>query len=196
MRIISGKNKGRHIITPNNLPVRPTTDLGKESLFNILNNYFYFDKITVLDLFAGTGNITYEFASRDAISVTAVDNNTSCTEFIKKIITQLNYDQVTVIKTDAFQFTERSRQQYDIIFADPPYDLKGIEKIAENVFNNRLLKPDGWLIIEHSREYDFSKNPHFYDHRKYGKLNFSFLVNNQDPVTEEDIETGELPGQK
>lgn len=177
MRIINGKNRGRKIEAPSSLPVRPTTDLGKESLFNILNNYFYFDRVNVLDLFAGTGNITYEFASRDAVSVTAVDNFQGCTDFIRRTINQLGYEQVSVIRGDAIHFIERSRQKYDIIFADPPYDMVGVEKIADIVFKNNLLKPDGWLVIEHSRSYDFSKHPNFYQHRKYGKLNFTFLVN-------------------
>lgn len=177
MRIINGKNEGRKIEAPTSLPVRPTTDLGKESLFNILNNYFNFDSIKVLDLFAGTGNITYEFASRDALSVTAVDNYQGCTDFIRKTITSLGYENVSIIRGDAFQFVAKSKQKYDIIFADPPYDMEGVEKIVESVFKNNLLNPDGWLIIEHSRNYDFSKHPHFYEHRKYGKLNFSFLVN-------------------
>ena len=177
MRIIGGKNKGRHIKPPQHLPVRPTTDLGKESLFNILNNYFYFDRVSVLDLFAGTGNITLEFASRGATGVLAVDNNHACIDFIKKTITTLQYNNVVPIRGDAFQFVERCKQQFDIIFADPPYDLPGIEKIADIVFANHLLKDNGWLILEHPKEYDFSENPYFYEHRKYGKLNFSFLVN-------------------
>jgi len=177
MRIISGKNKGRHIIAPASLPVRPTTDLGKESLFNILNNYFFFDSVSVLDLFAGTGNISLEFASREASSVIAVDNHSGCVDFIKKTAEKLQYNNLLVIKSDAFRFTERCSQKFDIIFADPPYDLKDIDKIVSNVFSNNLLKPHGWLIMEHSREHDFSKHPNFYEHRKYGKLNFSFLVN-------------------
>lgn len=178
MRIISGKNRGRQITAPNNLPVRPTTDMAKESLFNILNNYFYFDRVTVLDLFAGTGNLTYEFASREALSVTSVDSYQACTEFIRRTVDKLGYgSQVSVVKADAFLFTQRCRQQFDIIFADPPYDLENIGQIVDNVFNNKLLKPDGWLIIEHSKDHDFSQHPQFYQHRKYGKVNFSFLVN-------------------
>lgn len=177
MRIISGKNKGRKIVAPANLPVRPTTDLGKESLFNILNNYFYFDRITVLDLFAGTGNISLEFASREAVSITSVDNCPACVDFIKKVANQLDYKNITVVKADAFQYLERVRQPVDIIFADPPYDMDNIEKIPELVFSRNLLKEDGWLIIEHSRIHDFSQNPNFYQHRKYGKLNFTFFVN-------------------
>lgn len=189
MRIISGKNKGRHINAPTTLPVRPTTDLGKESLFNILNNYFYFENLTVLDLFAGTGNITYEFASRGAISVLAVDLHQPCVDFIKKTVSQLQFDNVSVLKADAFQFTEKCRQKFDVIFADPPYNLAGFEKIVENVFANGLLKPDGWLVMEHPKEYDFSQHPNFYEHRKYGKLNFTFLVegiDKQDSIEKEE----------
>lgn len=177
MRIISGLNKGRKILAPKNLPVRPTTDIGKESLFNILNNYFYFDSVTVLDLFAGTGNISYEFASREATSVLAVDNFQACVDFIKKTAQQLDYQQLTAIKADVFQFLSRCKQQFDIIFADPPYDLEGIEKLVELVDKNQLLKPDGWFILEHSNKYDFSDAPLFFQNRKYGKLNFTFFVN-------------------
>ena len=176
MRIIGGKNKGRKIVAPNSLPVRPTTDLGKESLFNILNNYFHFDRISVLDLFAGTGNITYEFASRGVLSVIAIDHHQPCVDFIKKTLQKLDYDNVIASKGDAFQFVSRCRQKFDIIFADPPYNLTNLETIVKNVFANKLLNPNGWLIIEHDRMYDFSKHPNFYQHRKYGKLNFSFLI--------------------
>lgn len=177
MRIISGKNKGRKIVPPTNLPIRPTTDLGKESLFNILHHYFYFNRISVLDLFAGTGNITYEFASRGAVQVVTVEQHPACATFIKKTVAELHYDNVQVVQTDVFQFLAKCREPFDIIFADPPYTLENIEKIPSLVFETNLLKSDGWLIIEHSKEYDFSTLPQFYQHRKYGKLNFSFLVN-------------------
>lgn len=186
MRIINGKNRGKKIEAPASLPVRPTTDLGKESLFNILNNYFHFDRVRVLDLFAGTGNITYEFASRGAVFVTAVDQHQGCADFIRKTIHQLGYENVSIVRGDAFKFVERSRQKYDIIFADPPYDMENLEKIVEKVFQNKLLHPDGWLVLEHARHYDFSKHPHFYQHRKYGKLNFTFLVNLSEPVAAEE----------
>ncbi len=177
MRIISGKNKGRKINAPTNIPARPTTDLGKESLFNILNNYFHFDRVKVLDLFTGTGNISYEFASRGALSVVAVDNCAHSIHFIKETALKLNYPNITPLKLDAFDFLKKCNQQFNIIFADPPYQFKEIEKIAEMVFENHLLKPDGWCIFEHSKENDFSAHPNFFEHRKYGKLNFSFLVN-------------------
>lgn len=191
MRIISGKNRGRHIVAPDNLPVRPTTDLGKESLFNILNNYFYFDRVRVLDLFAGTGNLTYEFASRGAQSVIAVDIDQRCTRFIQRTLEQLDYHNAAVIRQDAFAYTERCRQQFDIIFADPPYQLEGIEKIVENVFEQNLLLPDGWLVLEHSKEHDFSGHPQFFQHRVYGKLNFTFFVNMTEEEEPEDTKEDE-----
>lgn len=192
MRIISGKNRGRQIIAPDNLPVRPTTDMAKESLFNILNNYFYFENVKVLDLFSGTGNLTYEFASRGAVSVISVDSDQRCTNFIRKTIDKLNYTNVAIIRQDAFAYTANSRQKFDIIFADPPYQLEGIEKIIDNVFEKELLNPDGWLCLEHSKVHDFSQNPHFYQHRNYGKVNFSFFVNmTEDEENDAENETEE-----
>lgn len=182
MRIISGKNKGRKIIPPQHLPVRPTTDLGKESLFNILNNYFFFEQVAVLDLFAGTGNISLEFASRGAQQVIAVDHFSACVAFISKMCNTLQYNNLTVLRADAFQFVKRCRQSFDIIFADPPYDMEGLEIIVDEVFKNNLLKKDGWLVLEHSKVHDFSMHPNFFEHRKYGKLNFTFLVNNIESV--------------
>ena len=177
MRIICGRNKGRHIKAPDNLPVRPTTDMAKESLFNRLNNYFYFDAVTVIDLFAGTGNVSLEFASREAVSVLAVDIHQPCVNFIKKMAGELKYLNLTAITADAFSFLEHQKLPVDIIFADPPYDMEGIERIPQLVFERNLLKPDGWLVIEHKKEVDFSGHPQFYQHRHYGRVNFSFLVN-------------------
>ncbi len=186
MRIISGKNRGRHIVAPSNLPVRPTMDMGKESLFNILNNYFYLDNIHVLDLFSGTGNITYEFASRGALSVVAVDENLLCTKFIQKTIGQLQYDNVTVVRQDAFEYLKGCRRQFNIIFADPPYDMEGVDRLADIIFQQELLLPDGWFVLEHSVVHDFSSHPKFYDHRKYGKLHFSFFVNMQEETKDDE----------
>ena len=176
MRIISGKNRGRHIVAPTNLPVRPTMDMGKESLFNILNNYFYLDNVRVLDLFAGTGNITYEFASRGALSVVAVDENLLCTKFIQKTIDQLQYnDQVTVIRQDAFAYTAACRQQFNIIFADPPYALTQLSEIPSLVLDGGLLAEDGIFVFEHGANNDFSTHPRFIEHRNYGSVNFSLF---------------------
>ena len=175
MRIISGLNRGKKITAPANLPVRPTTDLGKESLFNILNNYFFFDKVTVLDLFAGTGNITLEFASRQAIHVTSVDSHQGCANFISKMAGQLNYQNVTVIKGDAFQFTERCKQKFDIIFADPPYALPELPTIPELILSSDMLAEGGLLVFEHGKNNDFSQHPRFINHREYGSVNFSIF---------------------
>lgn len=175
MRIISGRYKRRIISPPNNLPVRPTTDMAKESLFNILNNYIDFSEKTALDLFAGTGNISYEFVSRGCKSVTAVDKDFGCTKFIIKTAQQLEMKELTIIRLDTFRFIETTKNKYDIIFADPPYKLSNIADIINAVFENGLLNPKGWFIIEHGDKIDFSGLLHFYEHRKYGRVNFSFF---------------------
>ena len=175
MRIISGTHKGKSIVAPKNLPVRPTTDFAKEALFNILENNFYMDDIHVLDLFSGTGNISYEFASRGVRSVTSIDQNYGCIKFIKKTISELNYTTVQVIKNDVFKFLKQSSQTYDIIFADPPYDLNNISEIVTLVMENNLLSDNGWLIIEHDKRTDLSTYLSFIQLRKYGNVNFSFF---------------------
>ena len=175
MRIIRGSHGGRKIIAPGNLPVRPTTDLAKESLFNILDNHIYFEDIEVLDLFAGTGSISYEFASRGSKLVIAVDIHPRCVHFITDTAKKLKFDQLKVIRTSAFGFLQHSSSKYDLIFADPPYDLEGIEQIVEIVNEKQLLKENGWLIIEHDRSKDFSGYAGFYQQRNYGKVNFSFF---------------------
>ncbi len=173
MRIISGSHKSRKIIAPKNLPVRPTTDLAKESLFNILINNFDFEELVVLDLFAGTGNISYEFASRNCREVTAVENNFKCTGFIKQTVQKLNFDNINIVRANVFNFLKLTNKTYDIIFADPPYDFEGIEKIPELIFSRQLLNKEGWLIIEHSKRTKLEHLPHFSQQRKYGKVNFS-----------------------
>ncbi len=176
MRIISGKYKGRRISAPKKLPVRPTTDLAKESLFNILNNSFYFDEISVLDLFSGTGNISYEFASRGCTQITAVDANYGCTAFIKKTAAEFEFD-LDVIKSDVFTYLEKRTQPATIVFADPPYNFTDtqFEKIVTLVFNNAIINEDGYLIIEHSDHTDLSKLNHFSFSKKYGGCVFSFF---------------------
>jgi 16S rRNA (guanine966-N2)-methyltransferase len=175
MRIISGMHKGRVIHTPKNLPVRPTTDFAKESIFNILNNHFEFDGLKILDLFCGTGNMTYEFVSRGCGDITSVDSNYSCCEFVKKTSAAFKMEQVKVIKSDAFAFLKRTSTTYHIIFCDPPYELENFELIPELVFANKLLKPEGWLVVEHGPRTDLSKLPNFMEHRKYGNVNFSIF---------------------
>jgi len=178
MRIISGNHRGKKIVAPENLPVRPTTDFAKESLFNILNNYFYFDAISVLDLFAGTGNISYEFAAREAVNVIAVDNNELCTNFIDRTAKLLKFDNLKVVCNDAVRFLTACKQPFNVIFADPPYDWGKHDIIPQLVFENNLLCKDGFLVIEHSAEINFEGFPKFYQQRRYGKVNFSVFAEN------------------
>lgn len=176
MRIISGIYKSRKIVAPKNLPVRPTTDMAKESLFNIINNHFYFDDISVLDLFAGTGNISYEFASRGTKQITCVDQDFGCIKFINE--TSKAFDMsIQTIKNDVFKFLEKSSLQTNIIFADPPYDFtdEQFSKIPELVFQNNLLLENGLLIIEHSKHTNLSGLNHFSYSKSYGGCMFSFF---------------------
>lgn len=181
MRIISGKHKGRYLQAPKKLPVRPTTDMAKEALFNILNNLYYFEDLVVLDLFSGTGNISFEFASRGATQLTAVDANYSCVQYIDKISKELEFN-IDTIKSDVFQYLEKAAQKSTVIFADPPYDLSidDFSKIPELVFKNNLLLDNGVLIVEHSKHTDLSNLDHFTNQRKYGGSVFSFFEQNQD----------------
>ncbi len=175
MRIISGKHKGRRITAPKNLPVRPTTDMSKESLFNILNNHFNFNGLKVLDLFSGTGNISYEFASRGSGPITSVDGDMGCVNFIKKTATELDLD-ISAIKSDVFSFLERNKTTYDIIFADPPYNLdqKEFEKVIQLIFDNELLDEEGMLIVEHSKHTKLNHMSNFSFDKHYGGSVFSF----------------------
>lgn len=177
MRIISGIYKGRRIMAPKKLPVRPTTDMAKESLFNILRNSYQFSKINVLDLFAGTGNISYEFASRGCSDITAVDSDLGCVRFISKIAEDLEMP-INVQKSDVYRFLKQHVGTYDIIFADPPYHLpqESFETIASEVFNNNLLKETGTLIIEHSKHTSLNTLQFFKETRKYGGNAFSFFM--------------------
>lgn len=176
MRIISGKYKGKRLTAPKKLPVRPTTDMAKEGLFNILNNQFYFDEIKVLDLFSGTGNISFEFASRGADNITAVDSNAGCVQFISKISKELEMN-ILPIKSDVFKFLERTKETYDVIFSDPPYEmnLELFSQLQQTVFENGLLNDDGLLVIEHSTHTDLSYLSNFSEVRKYGGCHFSFF---------------------
>lgn len=176
MRIISGKHKSRRITAPKKLPVRPTTDMAKEGLFNILNNTYYFEDIAVLDLFAGTGNISYEFASRGATEVVAVDGDYGCVKFIERTTADLAMD-INPIRRDVFEYLEKSKGKFDIIFADPPYDMpfEDFCKIAEKVFSNNMLLENGLLIIEHYKDTDMSKQANFVKEKRYGSSTFSFF---------------------
>jgi len=177
VRIIGGTQKGRHINPPANLPVRPTTDLAKEGLFNILNNIIDFEGLKVLDLFAGTGSISFEFASRQAAVVVAVDLNFKCVEFIKKTSLQLGFLHLKAIRTDVFRFLSKSPNEgFDLIFSDAPYDIDNVMILPDLVFSHNWLNEDGLLIIEHTRSLQFAGHKHFSQTRRYGKVNFSFFT--------------------
>lgn len=180
MRIISGQYKSRKIVAPKNLPVRPTTDMAKESLFNILNNNFYFDDISVLDLFAGTGNISYEFASRGTKNITCVDQDFGCVKFINQTSEAFKMPLKT-IKSDVFKFLEKKSLQANVIFADPPYSFSNDQfaKIPELIFQNNLLLEDGILIIEHSKQTDLSSLINYSYSKSYGGNVFSFFKNKE-----------------
>lgn len=175
MRIISGKYKGRKIEPSGNLPVRPTTDFAKEGLFNVLNNMVDFEGLEVLDLFAGTGNISFEFISRGCASVLAVEQNYNCTKFIKSMAEKLNEHNVRVQNSDVFRFLGFATHPFDLIFADPPFDLDNARLLPSIIFERKLLKEGGMLIVEHAERIDFSQLPHFTQTRHYGKVNFSFF---------------------
>jgi len=176
MRIISGKYKGRRISPPKGLPVRPTTDMSKEALFNVLNNYFNFSGLKVLDLFAGTGNISYEFASRGSENITSVDGDFGCVKFIKQTADEFDFN-IAGIKSDVFKFIEKNKSSYDIIFADPPYNLdqKTFEKLVELIFANELLQEDGMMVIEHSKYTKLDHMINFSFKKSYGGSIFSFF---------------------
>jgi 16S rRNA (guanine(966)-N(2))-methyltransferase RsmD len=175
MRIISGSHKGRVLRPPEGLPVRPTTDMAKESLFNILNNHIDFEAVKVLDLFAGTGNISLEFASRNASSVFSVDINGRCIDYISKMATEFKFKNLTAIRANVFAFLARPTGSYDVIFADPPYDLENREIITAMIFDNNWLADEGWLIVEHDKRIIFKDHALFTDERRYGKIHFSFF---------------------
>jgi 16S rRNA (guanine(966)-N(2))-methyltransferase RsmD len=176
VRIISGKYKGRRIFPPKGLPVRPTTDMSKEALFNVLNNHFSFEGLKILDLFAGTGNISFEFASRGSTPITSVDADFGCVKFIKQVADEYDFN-IAATKSDVFKFLERNNATYDIIFADPPYalDQKTFDKIVLLVFEKNTLQEDGMMIIEHSKYTKLDHLIHFSFKKTYGGSIFSFF---------------------
>ncbi|MCK4746723.1 MAG: 16S rRNA (guanine(966)-N(2))-methyltransferase RsmD [Bacteroidales bacterium] len=175
MRIISGTYRGKQIRPPKKFKVRPTTDFAKESLFNILLNQFDLGELDVLDLFAGTGSITYEFASRGARSVVAVERDPDHFHFIRRMCDELEMDLVTVIRGDAFRYLKKPYQSFDIIFADPPFDHSRIEALPDMIFETKILANEGQFILEHPGNHSFTAHPRFMQHRKYGGVNFSFF---------------------
>ena len=176
MRIIAGNLRGRRLNPPQNLPVRPTTDMARESLFNILNNYVDYEDCSVMDLFAGTGAVSLEFVSRGAKEVTSVDINAQCTDFIKQSAQQFGIRNLHVVRADVFDLMKRLNRKFDIVFADPPYSLEGLATLPDMIFERQALTDDGIFILEHPREFSFEEHPHFWQHRNYGKVNFTFFA--------------------
>lgn len=175
MRIISGKYKGRKLNPPGTFRARPTTDYARESLFNILSTRYDFDKKSVLDLFAGTGSIGLEFCSRGVKDVTMVEINRIHANFIKQSVSILQANEAKVVQSDIKDFIRRSGQQFDIVFADPPYNLKWLEGIPDLLLSSNVMKEGSILILEHPRDYNFEKHSSFIEHRHYGSVNFSFF---------------------
>lgn len=174
MRIIGGNLSGLRLQPPANLPVRPTTDLAKESLFNIMQNRLDFEGLHVLDLFAGTGNISFELASRGVASLIAVDQHFRCVEYIKNTAAKLDLVNVKCIRQDVFKFISLARGKYDFIFADPPYDLSTLPLLAGKILDKGMLKKDGWLVVEHPSMRKMIAHDAYVETRQYGYSSFSF----------------------
>ena len=183
MRIITGKYKGRHFDIPRTFKARPTTDFAKENIFNVLTGYIDFDGAEALDLFAGTGSITLELLSRGCAHVTSVELDRDHHRFIKECLQKLQGEKnvqcstfnVQCLRADVFRFIKTCRQQYDFIFADPPYALEELPQIPDLIMEKGLLKPDGIFVFEHGKDNDFSQHPHFVEHRAYGSVNFTLF---------------------
>ena len=181
MRVIGGNSGGIRINIPKNLKLRPTTDRCKEALFNILNNEFDFTSIKVLDLFCGSGGISYEFASRGTKKIISVDNNIRSLNFIKKFSDDQKFE-ISIIRSDVFIYIKKIKSEFDVIFADPPYDYEDIKylSIINEIFKKNCINSDGYLIIEHSSRKNFINHPNFNKSKKYGEsvLSFFKILNN------------------
>jgi 16S rRNA (guanine(966)-N(2))-methyltransferase RsmD len=175
MRIITGTYKGRHFEIPRSFKARPTTDFAKENIFNVLNSYIDFDDATALDLFSGTGSISLELVSRGCGQVVSVELDRDHHRFITDCLKKLNTTACIPIRGDVFRFLKSCRQQFDFIFADPPYALKELSTIPDLIFDKELLKDEGIFVLEHGKDNDFTSHPHFVEHRSYGSVNFSIF---------------------
>ncbi len=175
MRIITGQYKGRRFDIPRTFKARPTTDFAKENIFNVLNGYIDFDGSAALDLFAGTGSISLEMLSRGCTPVVSVEADRDHAAFIAQCMKKIGTTDNVLIRGDVFRFLKKCRGQFDFIFADPPYTLDNLASLPRLVFDNDLLKTDGIFVLEHGKNYDFSQDPHFIEHRSYGSVNFSLL---------------------
>jgi len=175
MRIITGQYKGRHFEIPRNFKARPTTDFAKENIFNVLNGYIDFDGASALDLFSGTGSISLELLSRGCAHVISVEADKDHHAFIKQCLNKIGASNCVPIRGDVFRFIKGCKQQFDLIFADPPYALEELPKIPSMILGKGILKPNGVLVFEHGKHNDFSEHPCFVEHRAYGSVNFSLF---------------------
>lgn len=176
MRIISGKYGRRRFDVPTNISARPTTDFARENIFNVLQNKVDFEECDCLDLFAGTGAVSFEMLSRGARSVTAVEKAATQQKFIAKVASILADPAFRLVRGDVFHYIEGAPASFDLVFADPPYDLEGFGNIPSAILESGLLRPGAVFVMEHSKKYDFSDLPHFAEHRAYGSVNFSIFV--------------------
>lgn len=176
MRVIGGKIGGIRLHPPTNLPVRPTTDIAKEALFNILQHQIAWNEVSCLDLFCGTGNISFELASRGAIEVDAIDIHSKCLFYVKDIAKQYDLN-ITTRKADVFKFVSTCKKKYDFIFADPPYDVAQLPLLPKMILDDELLKEGGILVVEHPSMRKLEEHPLFVETRKYGYSSFSFYQN-------------------
>ena len=180
MRIIGGELGRRRINPPSKMPhTRPTTDIAKEGLFNILENNLDITQLKTLDFFGGTGNISYELASRGVISLTIVEKDPKMYEFIKKTAGDLKLENFRVLKTDVFKFIDQCTEKFDFIFAGPPYALGNIDDLPKLVFEKNLLNPKGWFVLEHTPGNDYKKFPFYTTERNYGTTVFSIFIENR-----------------
>lgn len=175
MRIITGKYKGRHFDIPRTFKARPTTDFAKENIFNVLNGYIDFDGSAALDLFSGTGSISLEMLSRGCAPVISVEADRDHSAFISQCMKKIGATDNILIRGDVFRFLKKCHETFDFIFADPPYALDNLASIPSLIFEYELLKPEGVFVLEHGKNYDFSQEPHFVEHRSYGSVNFSLF---------------------
>lgn len=175
MRIIGGTHRGRRIEPPSNFKARPTTDFAREGLFNILNNRIDFETSSILDLFSGTGSISYEFASRGAAQVHLIDKDPKHIAGIKRIIKDIGFENIRPIHIDVKAYLKTCSIKYDVVFADPPYDLSWLKEIPDLVTKSGIIKDDGFFILEHPRGISFNSHELFFEHRNYGGVNFSFF---------------------
>jgi 16S rRNA (guanine966-N2)-methyltransferase len=175
LRIISGKYRSKTLHPPKNFKARPTTDFAKAGLFNILNNYLDYEGVRVLDLFSGTGSISFEFASRGCTSIDAVESDHLHADYIRRTAKELGFEGFRAIKSDAFVFIRHAKSSYDLVFCDPPYEMEGIEYLPAAILEAGLVAPKGWLIFEHSAKYRFDQVESFAEERHYGSVHFSFF---------------------